>query len=131
LCGPLTRRRRTRWSSLSARCQTHCERADSESRHPCRTPTPSSRFWRDARCTGWCLDTPGRVLKTELVVGDDNGNIRIVTWYRPDERLEMLVPARMSESYDYVQRIYDAIECEATYSNFRRFETGARIVPPK
>jgi hypothetical protein len=83
----------------------------------------SGRFWIEP-------DT-GRVLKTELVNGDRNADIRIVTWYKPDARLEMLAPARMTESYDYTQRLYDAIECEATYTNFRRFETGARIVTPK
>ena len=79
----------------------------------------------------WIEPDTGRVLKTELVNGDKNVDIRIVTWYRPDARLEMLAPARMTESYDYLQRLYDAIESEATYSNFRRFETGARILPPK
>jgi hypothetical protein len=55
----------------------------------------------------------------------------VVTWYRPDQRLSMWVPSRMTESYDYTQRLSDAIECEATYSNFRRFETGGRLVIPK
>jgi len=83
----------------------------------------SGRYWVDA-------DT-GRVLKTELVLGDPNGEIRISTWYRPDERLGIWVPAKMTERYDYTKRLYDAIQCEANYTNFRRFETGARIVVPK
>jgi len=83
----------------------------------------SGRYWIDA-------DT-GRVLKTELVIGDRNGDIRISTWYRPDERLGIWVPARMTERYDYINRLYDSIQCEASYANFRRFETGARIVLPK
>jgi hypothetical protein len=82
----------------------------------------SGRYWIDA-------DT-GRVLKTELVLGD-NGEIRISTWYRPDERLGIWVPAKMTERYDYSNRLYDSIQCEARYTNFRRFETGARIVVPK
>jgi hypothetical protein len=83
----------------------------------------SGRYWIDA-------DT-GRVLKTELVLGDRNGEIRISTWYRPDERLGIWVPAKMTERYDYINRLYDSIQCEARYTNFRRFETGARIVLPK
>jgi hypothetical protein len=83
----------------------------------------TGRYWIDA-------DT-GRVLKTELVLGDKNGEIRIATWYRPDERLGIWVPAKMTERYDYINRLYDAIQCEASYTNFRRFETGARIVLPK
>jgi hypothetical protein len=79
----------------------------------------------------WIHAGTGRVLKTELIIGDSYSDIRIITWYKPDARLGMWVPSRMRESYDYTQRIYDAIECEATYANFRRFETGARIVMPK
>jgi len=83
----------------------------------------SGRYWIDAET--------GRVLKTELVIGDRNGDIRISTWYRPDDRLGIWVPAKMTERYDYTNRLYDFIQCDASYSNFRRFETGARILPPK
>jgi hypothetical protein len=79
----------------------------------------------------WIDPESGRVLKTELVVGDRNGEIRISTWYRPDERLGIWVPAKMTERYDYPNSLYDFIQCDASYSNFRRFETGARIVLPK
>ena len=51
--------------------------------------------------------------KTELVVGDADSDIRVVTWYRPNQRLSMWVPSRMTESYDYTQR------CR-TSSNARR-----------
>ena len=57
--------------------------------------------------------------------------------YELDPRLEMLVPAKMTERYKHLERrrsgqlrrsfdptIYEAeIHCEATYSNYRRFET--------
>jgi len=79
----------------------------------------------------WIDPESGRVLKSELVVGDSNGEIRLSTWYRPDERLGVWVPAKMTERYDYPKRLYDFIQCEASYANFRRFETGARIVLPK
>ena len=81
------------------------------------------RFWIEAQT--------GRVLETELVIGNADSDIRIRTWYRPDARLGIWVPSRMMESYDYTQRLYDVIECEATYANFRRFETAARLVTPK
>ena len=84
-----------------------------------------------ARGRHWIDPENGRVLKTELVVGDSNGEIRISTWYRPDERLGIWVPAKMTERYDYPKRLYDFIQCEASYSNFRRFETGGRLVIPK
>ena len=79
----------------------------------------------------WVEAATGVVHRTELVVGDADSDIRVVTWYRPDQRLGMWVPSRMTESYDYTQRLSDVIECEATYSNFRRFETGARVIMPK
>jgi hypothetical protein len=79
----------------------------------------------------WIDPESGRILKTELVIGDSNGEIRISTSYRPDERLGIWVPATMTERYDYPRRLYDFIQCEANYSNFRRFETGARLVLPK
>jgi hypothetical protein len=77
------------------------------------------------------IDATGVVHKTELVVGDSDSDIRVVTWYSPDQRLNMWVPSRMTESYDYTRRLSDVIECEATYSNFRRFQTGARVILPK
>jgi hypothetical protein len=79
----------------------------------------------------WIEAETGRVHKTELVVGNADSDIRVVTWYRPDQRLSMWVPSRMTENYDYTQRLSDVIECEATYANFRRFETGGRLVIPK
>jgi len=79
----------------------------------------------------WIEPDTGRVLKTELVIGNADSDIRISTWYAPDARLDMLVPVRMTESYDHMKRVYDAIECDATYTNFRRFETGARILTPR
>jgi hypothetical protein len=87
----------------------------------------------DALAVGryWIEPDTGRILKTELVIGDSNGDIRISTWYRPDDRLGIWVPAKMTERYDYIKRLYDSIQCEASYTNFRRFETGARIIVPK
>ena len=49
------------------------------------------------------------------------------------ERLGLLVPSVMNEDYQYRER-HDGppqfITCRAVYSNFRRFETSARIVEP-
>ena len=84
-----------------------------------------------ARGRFWIEPGTGRVVVTKVVIGDAFSDIRIVTWYRRDERLGMLVPWRMTETYDYTQRAYDVIECEATYSDFRRFETAGRMVVPK
>ena len=46
----------------------------------------------------WIEAETGVVHKTELVVGDADSDIRVVTWYRLDPRLSMWVPARMTEA---------------------------------
>ena len=79
----------------------------------------------------WVDQATGRVHRTELVIGNADSDIRLVSDYRRDERLDLWVPSRMTERYDYTQRLSDIIECEAVYSNFRRFEATGRIVVPK
>jgi hypothetical protein len=72
------------------------------------------------------LDDRGRVLKTELLTSGPRGLRAAVTvTYAVEPRLEILVPATMSESYSSGRSMITAV---ATYSNFRRFETEARIV---
>ena len=53
--------------------------------------------------------------------------------YQPDMKLDMWVPGRMHETYLEMRAstVTDSIGCEATYSNFRRFETSGRMVVPK
>ena len=41
------------------------------------------------------------------------------------------MPSYMEEKYAERRQPGERIECYATYSNFRRFETSARIVSPK
>ena len=55
--------------------------------------------------------------------------------YAPDERLGIWVPTRFRERYQHGTPAgspdsasdYEDILCEATYSNYRRFETRVRI----
>jgi hypothetical protein len=51
--------------------------------------------------------------------------VRITTIYAPDGRLKMWVPARMTERYETESR---TITGEATYTNFRRFETDVKFL---
>jgi len=78
---------------------------------------------------------PHPVFGRERSVGS---SASITVTYRQDQRLGLLVPAEMSEEYqgpatsrfsgrDTVTRI----TTRATYSDFKRFETGARVVIPK
>jgi hypothetical protein len=82
----------------------------------------------EVRGTFWIEPATGRVLKSELRTGEGNRRrIRavITVTYAPNERLRMLVPVSMDETYAF-KSIH--ITGTAMYSNFRRFETEARII---
>jgi hypothetical protein len=82
----------------------------------------------DARGTFWIEPATGRVLKSELRTGEANRRdvqAVITVTYGANERLMMLVPVSMEETYDFTS-IH--ITGTASYSNFRRFETDARII---
>lgn len=89
-----------------------------------------------ARGMLWIEPTEGRVVRTELTVGDFRTNLRstLTVTYRPDERLGLWVPAEMIEVYERPRDDgADAIRCVATYSNFRRFnvQVDEKVAPPK
>ena len=46
---------------------------------------------------------------------------------RPRPRIPVLVPIRMAERF--VTRSGELVAGEATYANFRQFETSARVIP--
>jgi hypothetical protein len=89
-----------------------------------RTPTG-----QDVRSTGvfWIDPRDGAVLRTELHAGENRGHgfrSMILVSYQRIDRFDMLLPDDMNELY-----VTGAtrIEGHATYGNFRRFETDARI----
>jgi hypothetical protein len=90
------------------------------------------------------IRSDGVVARTRLEVGGRDGPNSMILGavtidYARDAKLEMIVPMRMHELYTQLptagQSIgplgahAERIECVARYSNFRRFETSARIVP--
>ena len=80
-----------------------------------------------ANGTVWIEPSTGGVLRTELRTGEkDRRQIRttIVVSYERNDRLDMLVPALMEETYLTAS---ESITGVARYSNYRRFETEARI----
>jgi len=72
----------------------------------------------------------GAIRRTELLVTGPRGTYIkggfINVDYQLDERLGMLVPVEMEESFELDSEILNG---RATYRNFRRFETTARLVP--
>ena len=98
-----------------------------ERRRPTMIRTPEGRDLR-ARGALWIEPTTGRVVRTELRTGEsgrDPVEGTIVVEYAFVPRLDLLVPVRMDERY---AGRGTEISCTATYSNFRRFETEARII---
>jgi hypothetical protein len=79
------------------------------------------RFWIDA-------DT-GHVVRTELRLEDTTVRARLVTSFRPDERLHIEVPFELRE--EYALRTGGHISGVATYGRFRRFDvrTAETIEP--
>jgi VWFA-related protein len=71
------------------------------------------------RGTAWIETGTGRLLQTELQLGDDRRAPRITTRYRLDSTLQIMVPEQMrTENPRGV----------ATYRNFRRFRVGTDTV---
>jgi hypothetical protein len=98
------------------------------------TPTVIQSQRRDVRASGALLVEPstGRVLRTELILLQDQRNTRgiINVSYGMNARLGRLVPVEMREWYGYLKSTPDqGINCTATYTDFRRFETSGRVVP--
>lgn len=98
-----------------------------ERRRPTMIRTPDGDDI-EAHGTFWIEPATGRVLRTELRTGERNGSqvrATIVVTYSSNERLGMLVPVSMQERYSSGSHEITGL---ASYSNFRRFETDARII---
>jgi hypothetical protein len=95
----------------------------------------------------WVARSDGTVVRTNLTLKDTTANTTadLVVDYGRNPKIGIFVPTRMAEHYiqqhianlapsDLPSRLAVAaerIECVATYSNFRRFETSGRMVIPK
>lgn len=85
--------------------------------------TPQGRD-RASRVSVWLDPETGAVLRTDLTwSGAPEGYIAV--HYRHDDRLGALVPETMLEEYRGAKGL---VTGEATYTNYRRFSTSARIV---
>jgi hypothetical protein len=92
----------------------------------------SDRFSRGAV---WIDPRDGTIVRTRLdlriPMKDTVATVEVD--YGRDAKLEMWVPVRMHETYlqSRATMINESIDCTASYSNFRRFETSGRIVTPR
>jgi hypothetical protein len=101
-------------------------------------PTIVQANFSDTELAGsiWTRASDGAVVRTHVQLtakarGDLRGLDTIITVdYTRDEKLDRVVPARMQE--DYVEHDGDRrVSGTAVYSNYRVFETSARIVSPQ
>jgi hypothetical protein len=81
----------------------------------------------------WIDNETGALIRSEHEVGEDNVDVhaRTIIDYRFEPRFGLWVPAEMTELYTHPRRPWtQRTSCTARYSNFRRFETDVRILPP-
>ena len=78
----------------------------------------------------WVSTADGALLRTRLAISPARLTASITVDYGEDAKLAMWVPSRMEEIYTQ-GGLNDSITCVARYSNFRRFETTGRLVPPR
>ena len=81
----------------------------------------------------WIDGDTGAIVRSEHDVGDRGVDIhaRTIIEYRYEPRFGVWVPAEMTELYTHPRDPWrQRISCTARYSNFRRFETDVRILPP-
>jgi hypothetical protein len=71
----------------------------------------------------------GRIWESRLTMTVDRINVELTTDYAFHERLDLMIPTVFRERYDREKTAasYEQIVCEATYSNFRRFEVLTRV----
>ena len=74
------------------------------------------------------LNAAGAITETTLSVRFDGITADLTTRFGVDAHVGITVPLTMSERYT---RRDETVTCTATYSNFRRFETSGRMIPPK
>jgi len=72
--------------------------------------------------------TTGRVRRSVISFDDQQVQATLTTDYVFEDRLGLQVPSVFTEHYDFKQgRAHEVTSCEATYSNYRRFEVTGRI----
>ena len=70
--------------------------------------------------------TTGVVRRSELRLCFHEINYTLVTTFEQVAALDLVLPARLEERYETST---DIVVGTATYDNYRRFETDARILP--
>lgn len=91
---------------------------------------------RVSRGMVWLRQSDGLPIKTRLDLAmrrdDANSYATVEVTYRRDSKLDMWVPTHMHEHHMEIRlgRIEETLTADASYREFRRFETSSRIVAP-
>jgi hypothetical protein len=90
------------------------------------SPTLITRGGHDWPSRGllWVEPGSGRIWRTDLQLTDRDIEMRQTTWFTRDERLDLMVPSRMRELYDYLARSDEYVEAVANYTNIRKFRVA-------
>ncbi len=67
----------------------------------------------------WIDPSTGRIARTRVATTDSIFRMEATVTYRRDDRLDLWVPAEMTETY---RQRSETVTCTARYSNFRRFQ---------
>ena len=93
------------------------------------SPTIVRDGTKDLPATGsfWIDPATGRVIRTTMRLKIEGVSVEVTVTYRPDAKAgETWVPAEMREVYLGASR---RLECQATYSNIRRFQVTTDAAP--
>jgi hypothetical protein len=69
----------------------------------------------------------GTVRETTFEIKHSDIRASLKTQYERDPKLDLWLPATFIERYERTKDLKEVIECEAKYSNYRRFETAWKI----
>ena len=69
----------------------------------------------------------GTVRETTFEIKHSDIRASLKTQYERDPKLDLWLPATFIERYERTRDLKEVIECEAKYSNYRRFETAWKI----
>ena len=73
------------------------------------------------------MDSNGTVRETTFEIKHSDIRASLKTQYERDPKLDLWLPATFIERYERTRDLKEVIECEAKYSNYRRFETAWKI----
>lgn len=78
-----------------------------------------------SRGTVWVETATGAIQRTELAIEIDRVRYALTTRFERIDALDLVLPVRLDERYATPEQV---VTGSATYSNYRRFQTGARLI---